>query len=79
MKLQKPVVCLMKLLDLARFCQNLENVRVGGLMCLPPYDDDAEKTRPYFRQLRDLRDSLMAQNLLCNESLEGDTFDGHVG
>jgi hypothetical protein len=27
-------------------------------MTIPPYAEDLEQTRPYFRQLRDLRDSL---------------------
>jgi pyridoxal phosphate enzyme (YggS family) len=32
--------------------------RVTGLMVLPPFVDDPEDARPYFRQLRDLRDVL---------------------
>ena len=47
--------------ELARFCANLENLRVRGLMCLPPYNEDAEATRPYFRQMRLLRDNLKKQ------------------
>ena len=31
---------------------------VRGLMAVPPYDPDAEKSRPFFRQLRTLRDGL---------------------
>jgi len=50
--------------NLARCCAALSHLRVQGLMCLPPYDDDAERTRPYFRQLRALRDDLVAQKLL---------------
>ena len=53
-----------ELIDLAQACAALPNLRVQGLMCLPPYDEDPEKTRPYFRQLRELRDELKAQNLL---------------
>jgi uncharacterized pyridoxal phosphate-containing UPF0001 family protein len=30
-------------------------------MCVPPLLDDAEKVRPYFRRLRELRDQLEAQ------------------
>jgi uncharacterized pyridoxal phosphate-containing UPF0001 family protein len=29
-----------------------------GLMTIPPYADDLEQVRPYFRQLSELRDSL---------------------
>ena len=34
------------------------NVRVTGLMAIPPYFEDPEKSRPYFEKLRNLRDSL---------------------
>jgi uncharacterized pyridoxal phosphate-containing UPF0001 family protein len=30
-------------------------------MLLPPFFDDPEATRPYFRRLRELRDSLLAE------------------
>lgn len=32
----------------------LPNVRVEGLMTMPPFDDDPEAARPYFRRLREL-------------------------
>jgi PLP dependent protein len=35
-----------------------EAVRFAGLMLLPPFFDDAEQARPYFRRLRELRDRL---------------------
>ena len=34
------------------------NISVQGLMAIPPFFDAPEKVRPYFRQLRELRDSL---------------------
>jgi pyridoxal phosphate enzyme (YggS family) len=33
-----------------------EHVRLVGLMTLPPFFDDAEEARPFFRRLRELRD-----------------------
>jgi len=36
------------LLDAIRSCSNL---RLTGLMTIPPWSDDPEKTRPYFRKL----------------------------
>ncbi len=36
-------------------------LRLAGLMTLPPYFDDAEQVRPFFRKLRELRDELSAQ------------------
>lgn len=50
-----------ELLELAHRCVDLESLKVCGLMCLPPYNADPEMTRPYFRQLRHLRDELRAQ------------------
>jgi len=33
-------------------------LKLSGLMCVPPCDDDPERSRPWFRGLRSLRDSL---------------------
>jgi pyridoxal phosphate enzyme (YggS family) len=33
-----------------------EHLRLSGLMALPPFFEDAEMVRPYFRRLRELRD-----------------------
>jgi hypothetical protein len=41
-----------------------DGLRVEGLMVLPPYLDDPEETRPYFRRLRSLRDRAHAAGLL---------------
>ena len=35
-------------------------VRLEGLMIVPPFPDHAEDSRPWFRQLRELRDALVA-------------------
>ena len=42
----------------------LPHLNVRGLMTMPPYFEDPEKVRPYFRQLKKLADALEAQNLL---------------
>ncbi len=39
----------------------LNRLVVGGLMTLAPYDEDPEAARPFFRQLRELRDELAAE------------------
>jgi pyridoxal phosphate enzyme (YggS family) len=41
--------------------RELPAIRVEGLMLLPPYADDPEQTRPWFRQLRELRDTLLSE------------------
>ncbi len=38
----------------------LKNLEVAGLMCIPPFEEDLEKVRPYFQRLRNLRDDLAA-------------------
>lgn len=37
---------------------DLSHLRLRGLMTIPPFEDDPEQVRPYFRRLRALRDSL---------------------
>ncbi len=39
----------------------LPRLELGGLMGVPPYFDDPEESRPYFRRLRELRDAVRAQ------------------
>lgn len=41
--------------------RELGGVRVEGLMLLPPYADDVELVRPWFRRLREFRDRLVAE------------------
>jgi pyridoxal phosphate enzyme (YggS family) len=38
----------------------LANLRIGGLMTVPPWSEDAETARPYFQHLRRLRDENLA-------------------
>jgi pyridoxal phosphate enzyme (YggS family) len=40
-----------------------QHLRIRGLMTVPPFTDDPEGARAYFRQLRELRDQLAARNL----------------
>ncbi len=39
------------------------NLKIGGLMTVPPYTEDPEGSRGYFRQLRQIRDSIAARGL----------------
>ncbi len=43
---------------LFEYTLSLKNLRVIGLMTIPPYLDDPEDVRPYFVRLRELRDEL---------------------
>ncbi len=49
--------------DLARAALQSRAVELRGLMTVPPIADDPEDARPWFRQLRDLRDALVACGL----------------
>ncbi len=46
------------LVDTLKACRRL---KLQGLMTLPPFYDNAEDTRPFFRKLRELRDELQTQ------------------
>ena len=48
------------LLEAALTCRA---ARVRGLMLMPPWNADAEATRPYFRRLRELRDALLDEGI----------------
>jgi pyridoxal phosphate enzyme (YggS family) len=37
---------------------DLPRLELAGLMCIPPFLEQAERVRPYFRRLRELRDEL---------------------
>jgi len=43
---------------LAEKVSALSHIVLAGLMCIPPFLEDAQKVRPYFRRLREVRDSL---------------------
>jgi hypothetical protein len=49
--------------ELLHEIQKLEHLQVRGLMTIPPYTEDPQRARPYFRKLRDLRDSIAARRL----------------
>jgi pyridoxal phosphate enzyme (YggS family) len=43
--------------------ESLRAARLVGLMLLPPFAEDPEQARPWFRRLRDLRDRLAASGV----------------
>ena len=50
-----------ELLEIIDVIKQSRILRWTGLMTLPPYFDDPEQTRPFFRRLRELRDELRSQ------------------
>lgn len=49
--------------DLVRAVAPLENLSIQGLMTMPPWFDDPEEARPFFRALRELRDRISAEKI----------------
>jgi pyridoxal phosphate enzyme (YggS family) len=49
--------------DLVRAVAPLENLSIQGLMTMPPWFDDPEEARPFFRALRELRDQITAEGI----------------
>ena len=47
-----------------------------GLMTVPPFTDDPEGARPYFRRLREIRDTIASTK--ASRHQYGSTFDGNV-
>lgn len=49
--------------DLLKAAPRLEALKFRGLMTVPPFTEDPEGARPYFRKLRTLRDQIASRNL----------------
>ena len=49
-----------QLFDLIRETAKLPHIQIRGLMTMPPFFDDPEGARPYFRELRELASSVNA-------------------
>ena len=50
-------------LELIRAIAVLPNIRIRGLMTMPPFFDDPEAARPYFRELRQLADQIRNEQI----------------
>lgn len=48
----------------------LDHLRVGGLMTIPPFGENPESSRPFFRRLRELRERIAARRLPAIEMRE---------
>lgn len=49
--------------DLVRRIAPLTNLSIRGLMTMPPWFDDPEEARPFFRVLRELRDRIAVERI----------------
>ncbi len=41
----------------------LPRIRIEGLMAIPPFTEDAEKSRPYFKRMREIRNGIIDMKL----------------
>jgi pyridoxal phosphate enzyme (YggS family) len=55
--------CSRELEELLQVAPQLESLEFRGLMTIPPFAEDPEQSRPYFRMLRDIRRDLAARKL----------------
>jgi len=68
--------------ELLSAAPRLEGLHIRGLMTVPPFTEDPEDARPYFRKLRELRDTIAARKLpgVSMETLSmGMSHDFEVG
>ncbi len=56
--------------ELASAIANMPHLKLRGLMTMPPFFDAPERARPYFARLRQLRDSLIAEEILATDANE---------
>src|SRR3954470_7637300 len=67
--------------DVISALRECPRLRLLGLMTLPPFQEDPERVRPYFRRLREIRDALQAQAAFAGDRGElsiGMTHDFEV-
>ena len=55
-----------------------KNLSLEGLMTIPPFFEDPEKVRPYFRKMREIRDSARAKGFILRELSMGMSGDFEV-
>lgn len=56
--------------ELVEFLQTCERLKFEGLMIIPPFFEEVEETRPFFRKLREIRDELLGKNVFSNNKGE---------
>jgi uncharacterized pyridoxal phosphate-containing UPF0001 family protein len=53
----------------------MANLRLEGLMTIPPFFEDMDEARPYFRRLRELRDAAVKAGFVLPELSMGMSHD----
>jgi pyridoxal phosphate enzyme (YggS family) len=63
------------LMDLIKVISEMRNLKLEGLMTIPPFSDNPEMARPYFKKLRELRDQAENKGYRLPELSMGMTND----
>jgi len=63
------------LMDLIKVISEMKNLKLEGLMTIPPFSDNHEMARPYFKKLRELRDQAESNGYRLPELSMGMTND----
>jgi pyridoxal phosphate enzyme (YggS family) len=64
--------------DIARRVLNLSHLSLVGLMTMPPYFDSPEMSRPYFIQLRELKEKMIKEGIQLRELSMGMSNDFEI-
>jgi pyridoxal phosphate enzyme (YggS family) len=67
-----------KTLELLRCIEEMKNLKIEGLMTIPPYFDDPQEVRPYFRELREIRDDAESKGFRLPELSMGMSHDFEI-
>lgn len=59
-------------------CEKLKHIKIEGLMTIPPYFENPEDVRPYFKKLRQLRDKISERKPSIRELSMGMSNDFEV-
>lgn len=59
----KSGISIQKTLNLIKEISVLKNIAIKGLMTMPPFFNEPEKVRPFFKDLRNLRDTIRREEI----------------
>jgi hypothetical protein len=66
------------LMELLEKVNSLKNLKLEGLMTMPPFFEDPEETRPYFKRLREIRDEMKKKGFHLPELSMGMSHDFEI-
>jgi len=59
----KAGIAIQEVTALVRNAAKLKNISIKGLMTMPPYSEDPEDSRPYFRKLQEMAETIKKENI----------------